>query len=300
VLRRLSSSLGGDMLDRYAVDPGVSRIRRMDQQSPVIDASRVPAAHRIMRMERPASADSILRREPEAAEANPLASARAGLKPLPPKAGHHQTTAGLKGKSDTDADLELIYDQAAAAEPELKEKTTQLAAATNGTPQFSPDGLKAKGRAKEKIIADYGGNAAAICDLVRSTVEYSSFADMLAGLEQCKKDFNVVREKNRFQTPTNAGYRDICLNVKLSNGHVGELQMNLTQLLAAKKDGHKQYDEIRKIEGRFALLQGEIIGPFRKKLDALLAESKAIYSAALERAGGDAAASAASAAAATP
>jgi hypothetical protein len=258
----------------------------MEQAGPTNGLSVLPTASRVMRIERHGASGGVLQRELDGSGSNPLTDARAGLKPLPPKAGHYQTTEGLKGKSDTDSDLELIYEQAAAAEPELIEKTTQLAAATNGKPQFPPDGLKAKGRAKEKIIADYGGNAAAICDLVRSTIEYASFADMLAGLEQCKKDFNVVREKNRFQTPTNAGYRDICLNVKLSNGHVGELQMNLTQLLAAKKDGHKQYDEIRKIEGRFALLQGEIIGPFRKKLDALLAESKAIYEAALEKAGG--------------
>ena len=39
----------------------------------------------------------------------------------------------------------------------------------------------------------------------------------------------AVKPKDRFAKPTPAGYRDMLWNVKFSNGHVGELQIQMEE-----------------------------------------------------------------------
>ncbi len=50
--------------------------------------------------------------------------------------------------------------------------------------------------------------------------------------------------------PTAVGYRDLILNVTLPNGVVGELQIHVKAMLAAKAEGHTPYETMRAIEAK--------------------------------------------------
>ena len=103
-------------------------------------------------------------------------------------------------------------------------ETGALANKTNGTPKI-PDELKGRKRAEEKIATDYGGNAARIVDLARSSVFYDDVSDLQTGVQEVRDSWNVVREKDRFEAPA-GGYRDIMFNVDIG-GHICELQLHL-------------------------------------------------------------------------
>lgn len=89
-------------------------------------------------------------------------------------------------------------------------------------------------------------------DLVRSTIavdnldEVSLVMDTLRemGIEFARKP------KNRFNKPTEVGYRDLMFNVRYPNGHVGEIQVNVKPMLAAKDLGHRLYEKVREIDAK--------------------------------------------------
>lgn len=147
-------------------------------------------------------------------------------------------------------------------------------------------GLKGRERATEKAKSDYGGKATGLADLLGGTVEYDSFPNMVAGFKQCPSfGLEIVREKNRLLKPTAAGYRDIMLNVRLSNGHIAELQFNLTGMLVAKAKGHKQYEEARKMEGEHKQSNLPLDAAELAKLKGLYDEMRTIYQEAAVAAG---------------
>lgn len=215
-----------------------------------------------------------------------------------------------------DPGLDLLYKQAAEAAPEFKKKVNALAAATGGKPQYRSSplddaaqknmtdaektaqrdrdnldltkgvGLKGRDRATEKAQSDYGSKATGLADILGGTVEYDSFPNMVAGFKQCGSfGLEIVREKNRLLKPTAAGYRDIMLNVRLSNGHIAELQFNLTGMLAAKAKGHKQYEEARKMEGAHKQSNLPLDADELAKLKGLYDEMRTIYQEAAVAAG---------------
>ena len=190
-----------------------------------------------------------------------------------------QSTAGLTG--DLAGDLDILYKQAAEAQEELYAKVTTIASETGGEPKL-PETLKGRERAIEKTMADYKGDASKLVDLVRGSIVYESYYKLMEGLDSCNQNLTLVREKNRFDKPAPSGYRDILLNVKLSNGHIAELQLHLTQILAVKSGGeHKIYEEVRKIQAIAKTADRALTGEERAKIEQLNAESKALYEQAL-------------------
>ncbi|MEP0757604.1 DUF4157 domain-containing protein [Coleofasciculus sp. FACHB-T130] len=195
-----------------------------------------------------------------------------------------QSTAGFSG--DVAGDLDKLYKQAEEAQPELYEKVTQIASETSGVAKL-PQALKGRERAMEKTMADYKGDVSKLVDIARGSIVYKSFPDLMGGLDVCNRNLTLVREKNRFAQPTPAGYRDILLNVQLSNGHIAELQLHLTQILEVKSGaGHKIYEEVRKIEAAAQTADRALSSEEKAKIDQLNAEAKALYDQALANAGG--------------
>ncbi|MFE1745865.1 DUF4157 domain-containing protein [Coleofasciculus sp. H7-2] len=195
-----------------------------------------------------------------------------------------QPTAGFSG--DVAGDLDKLYKQAEEAQPELYEKVTQIANETSGVAKL-PQALKGRERAMEKTMADYKGDVSKLVDIARGSIVYKSFADLMGGLDICNRNLTLVREKNRFAQPTPAGYRDILLNVQLSNSHIAELQLHLTQILEVKSGaGHKIYEEVRKIEAAAQTADRALNSEERAKIEQLNAEAKALYDQALANAGG--------------
>lgn len=110
--------------------------------------------------------------------------------------------------------------------------------------------IKGMKRLVEKMYSDeQGGDGQAqpdwAKDTVRATIIVGSEAEVTRALAALKKAMNVVRVKDRFERPLETGYSDILTNVELPNGMLGEVQINVPSMLAAKELGHLVY-EIRR------------------------------------------------------
>lgn len=140
--------------------------------------------------------------------------------------------------------------------------------------------LKGKQRAKEKVENKYGGDWSRLCDVVRATIAVDTM-DELKGLVAKLKEHGLelaAAPEDRFYEPTPVGYGDVMLNVKLSNGIVGELQLHVKPMLEAKNEGHKPYEVIRRIAESGP--ESEWSDEDRKAYENAVAESKRIYGAA--------------------
>ena len=110
-----------------------------------------------------------------------------------------------------------------------------------------PVDLKERNRACEKILWDYSGDSSRILDVTRSTILYETLGDALKALPIAGNDMEVVGEKDRLSNPLAIGYRDALLHVRLPNGHIGEIQIQIKPLRNIKEQEQANWEEIRKI-----------------------------------------------------
>ncbi|MEL6911863.1 MAG: hypothetical protein AAFO85_16925 [Cyanobacteria bacterium J06598_4] len=172
--------------------------------------------------------------------------------------------------------LDELYQQAAAAQPDLARLTQEFADRFGGE-ALIPETLKARQRAEEKIAADYGGDAARITDLVRSSVIFETESQVTEALDIIRQDMNVIRVKDRFQSPVN-GYRDVLLNIRMPNGHIAEMQLHLRSILDVKyKFGDKLYNEIRTIEADAKQAQRDLTPAESRRIEQLSSQAQQLY-----------------------
>ena len=69
---------------------------------------------------------------------------------------------------------------------------------------------------------------------------------MLECYQKIDESIEIIRVKNKFKKPDN-GYRDLNMNVKLSNGHVAEIQIHILGIFEAKMENglHELYEVMR-------------------------------------------------------
>jgi hypothetical protein len=91
-----------------------------------------------------------------------------------------------------------------------------------------------------------------LLDPVRCSFACDTFADIKTTLDALQASgMKLARKpKDRFDKPTDVGYRDCLLNVVLPNGIVGEVQLHSKAMLKVKADGHKWYEIQRDLEGK--------------------------------------------------
>ena len=121
---------------------------------------------------------------------------------------------------------------------------------------------KKRDAAINKIIRDHMP-ANELLDLVRSSIAVDS-AKEIPKVIKSLRDLGVVfarKPKNRFAKPTEVGYRDLSFNVRYPNGHVGEIQIHLKDMLRAKDLGHKYYEVERPIKARVEREGGRKLKP---------------------------------------
>jgi hypothetical protein len=176
-------------------------------------------------------------------------------------------------------DLDTLYAEAKVADGDLHTTTQHVAAAHHGRAVFPPS-LKGRERATEKIEAEYHGDASRIFDLCRSTIEYESIGDLYHGLDSIAHELHVIRLKDRFAHPLESGYRDILMNVRMTNGHVCEIQLHLRQILAVKEREHKLYEVTRSLEATAKRENRELTAEEAATIAKLKAEAKRDYDAA--------------------
>jgi len=184
-----------------------------------------------------------------------------------------------------EAYLDKLYADATVAKAELKGMTEKIAAATGGTAAFRP-GDKERQRSGEKIQSDYGGDASQLVDLASSKIVYDNLEDLYKGLAAAEKEFGaqIVRVKDRFIKPVPSGYRDILMNVKMSNGHVAEFRLHLKQVDEQADTEHALYRVGRSLEPVAQEQKRPLTQEEAALKTGLNRESQKLYEKALEEA----------------
>lgn len=176
--------------------------------------------------------------------------------------------------------------QAEAAKTDFDAGVKVIAEAVDGNPMIP--GLKGIVRSVEKMMLDYAGDAKRLKDIVRATVEIKTIDSVDQALAVTRAQFgepiglrNTLAEGSAPTAPD--GYRDVKMNVVV-NGHEAELQINVPEMLEAKGEAHKLYEEARSIEGRIFSEKRDATPEEAARLEVLQAEQRAIYGAAWDRA----------------
>ena len=106
--------------------------------------------------------------------------------------------------------------------------------------------MKKRDRVLAKSVADYGKlerpHASHVTDFVRCTAYFDDPLTLALCFFLLKYLSDVARVKNRFTNPGWYGYRDMNLNVRLSNGHVAEVQLGFDSLMILKDWMHPNYE----------------------------------------------------------
>ena len=176
-----------------------------------------------------------------------------------------QRTIALYSKQETpaaplsDADKATATEQLAqhlaaahAAKPAYDEKLKAIGEKLGADVKLA--GIKGGDRLLEKHVRENGSNPAEMKDLVRGSLVVKSLDDVGPALEALSKDFKIARVKDRFAAPLSTGYSDMLINVELTGGILGEVQIHVPEMLAAKGElGHALYDIERKLPPGSAL-----------------------------------------------
>jgi hypothetical protein len=159
------------------------------------------------------------------------------------------------------SDVAVLFAQAMEMNDHFQRKVKGWAVSCEGT-HFKYVPVKRRKRAIEKLWRSYRGDGARLIDLVRSTIEVETTADLGKCLKEILNDpgVAVLQIKNRFSERYNskesAGYRNLSLSLLVVDqftmfrgvdAHVCELQLGLEAFEYLKKrlDGHKRYVKFR-------------------------------------------------------
>ncbi|MGA9523328.1 MAG: hypothetical protein WBV82_17805 [Myxococcaceae bacterium] len=193
--------------------------------------------------------------------------------------GETYGTMSLGNASPVETTLDRMYEQAHKAHPILKDLAQDIAQKFGG--EAMVPGLKGRERALEKALAEYGGDATKLKDLARASVAFDSVDRVYEALSDLEQRFEL-QVKDRFAKPTAGGYRDVLVNFDI-DGHTVELQLHHRGILAVKEGpGHKLYEDIRKITDTASLENRALTAEEVSKVDALLRESRKLYSEAIK------------------
>jgi len=180
-------------------------------------------------------------------------------------------------------ELGKMYQEAATRKPAFDQVNQQIASDLGG--KYVGPGLKGRPRATEKTIDDYGGNPRGLKDLLRGTIAVDTPEQAQAAITALKNNHDVLPSgyRNLFDPSANPvdGYRDAKMNVNIG-GHVAEIQVNLPEMLQAKKQVHNLYEERRTIEGNWS--KREATPAELERTAQLNSQMKAVYDAAYARA----------------
>lgn len=179
---------------------------------------------------------------------------------------HAMASASNAAKSQPATTFEDVYLEADLINPLLQAKAEEIATRYGGTSHPSP--VKTESRALQKVWRTYEGNWRCVCDLARTTLEFSDFAGIAACLRGISEDpeielLRVHDAKNRMkdseEVSASGGYRDVQLCARLKtnsasacgvDNHLVEIQLHLSAIYNLKSEGgHKSYVVARNLRG---------------------------------------------------
>jgi hypothetical protein len=115
---------------------------------------------------------------------------------------------------------------------------------------------------------------------------YQSLADLCNGLARVLKDLGgrVLRFEDCFVQPQESGYRDILMNVRMSNGHIAEFRLHLESVDVVAGTEHALYAVRRGFEP-IAKEQKRAVSPEEHALDvAAQQETQRLFWEAIQKA----------------
>ncbi|MBX7226142.1 MAG: hypothetical protein K1X55_08925 [Chitinophagales bacterium] len=150
------------------------------------------------------------------------------------------------------SNLDELYAAAEVANGELKILTEKLAIKTKGKAGFRREdvnnGLKDKKRVLEKLSEYENESANNILDIAGSKIVYNNLDEVYEALNVIKDEVTILRIKDRFLNVLSSRYRDILMNIKMSNGHIVEFRLHLKAMDEASNLSHPLYEEYRTLE----------------------------------------------------
>ena len=145
--------------------------------------------------------------------------------------------------------VESLYARNKEAQAEFSELLGAWQGEVGGKLVLRPE-LKDETRVREKVENHYAGKHNRVLDVLAGSLVFDSAEQVEAAFEALKDKAEVVRIKDKWTKPDDeTGYRDVNLNVRLSNGVIAELQIQHRGVLEAKNGlGHLLYEFIRSNE----------------------------------------------------
>ncbi|MDX5461011.1 toxin glutamine deamidase domain-containing protein [Micromonospora tulbaghiae] len=143
--------------------------------------------------------------------------------------------------------IDRLYADAAAAQPELNTLAVALAG-DQGSPDWRKE-PKNRDRVLDKLI-EYENDASKLKDLAGARVQFDTLDAVYQALGRLAADPDVVilHLKERFLDPQDSGYRDLLLNLRMSNGHMAELRLQLAAVEEVAEWEHALYEIRRDLE----------------------------------------------------
>ena len=193
--------------------------------------------------------------------------------------------------------LFIQFERMKVAQAQLVSLSTDIALEFNGKLSAPPgafQGLKSFHGALDKITnRERGSDFGDLKDVARMTVEFDTKQEMEMAREKLEKSAEFAKLKgyakslkNRYGTSSGgskgdvhnssalkSGYQDIKFFLALSNGIIGELQLNTKGMLVAKEKEHLIYDLTRAAPkgtpkgAGFTITNSAVLKPVMKKLN---------------------------------
>ncbi|HEX6776988.1 MAG TPA: hypothetical protein VF099_02250 [Ktedonobacterales bacterium] len=186
-------------------------------------------------------------------------------------------------------DLDTLYQEAGPALAELT-RFVNYVAKERGATAIIPE-LKGRERAEQKIAAQYDGDASRLLDIARATLVFDTMDQI--NLQQLEADLQtvlpgsqIIYVNDRFAHPVPSGYRDMSLYIRMPNGHIVSLRIQLAEMQRAAAAEHPLYVQRRTIEATAKLEGRELTPAERARYDALMQQAHRVYEDALEKSRG--------------
>lgn len=162
------------------------------------------------------------------------------------------------GLQNPDLDFAQLYGQAKDAVPLLRSTGKNILAALKHRPgmssvAFEMGEIKEPDRALAKILGDYRGDPKQISDITRGrfVVQNATQVRTLQKyIAENADSLGLEKTKNRFEVPSDTHFRDINMKLRMKNGHVVELRIELDDMVRVAKQTHSPYAQVQMIERR--------------------------------------------------
>ncbi len=99
----------------------------------------------------------------------------------------------------------------------------------------------------QKKLPDYDGDHRQIKDLTRGRF-VTQTPEQIQLIKQELSNLNLAGMNNKYEVPSETGYRDLNTKVVLPNGHIGEIQVQQEDMLRVNKQTHTLMKEANRIK----------------------------------------------------